>query len=536
LRNEVDVGRTTDNEKSFELALTWIYNCLENHEYCNRSLPLPENRILPGRLIDVGDWPNAPPRLCATDGLPLETNYTTLSHCWSSYMPLRLTTSTLEDFQDHLDISALPQTFKDAIKITATLGIQYLWIDSLCIIQDSEQDWTEQAALMGDIYHNSWCNIAATAARDARDGCFRERNTLAVRKCLVEANWNSHPQQTLSCSSFDSWDNSVSNTLLHSRAWVVQELVLAPRVLHFGEQLYWECLEQRASETFPTSLPSDRRTKTSLDVHSLRHEWNLEKSLKLNRYLLWNLFVKRYSECDLTKPELDKLVAISGLARKLIVDGDQYVAGLWREILPHQLMWSVQDPGTGTEDGNSYIPSWSWASLNRRVKMHAPSEIAADNPILIRIISVEIPLLGRDPFGQIKGGGVLRLEGPLVKTTIRRCIEDNRSNEKWWLGTALAVVKPDRGSFADGTPVFCLTIEDALSFGSKVGIVLEPTGKLPGQFYRRGRFTVFDVKAETRYVQEFVDSHQLELEPEEYEDKLGIDPSPGLPFYRISLV
>jgi hypothetical protein len=248
------------------------------------------------------------------------------------------------------------------------------------------------------------------------------------------------------------------------------------------------------------------------------------------------LFVKRYSECDLTKPELDKLVAISGLARKLIVDGDQYVAGLWREILPHQLMWSVQDPGTGTEPRNSYIPSWSWASLNRRVKMHAPSEIAADNPILIRIISVEIPLLGKDPFGQIKGGGVLRLEGPLVKTTIRRCIEDNRSNEKWWLGTALAVVKPDRGSFADGTPVFCLTIEDALSFGSKVGIVLEPTGKLPGQFYRRGRFTVFDVKAETRYVQEFVDSHQLELEPEEYEDKLGIDPSPGLPFYRISLV
>jgi hypothetical protein len=133
-------------------------------------------------------------------------------------MPLRLTTSTLENFQDHLDISTLPQTFKDAIKITATLGIQYLWIDSLCIIQDSEQDWTEQAALMGDIYHNSWCNIAATAALDARDGCFRERNLLGVRKCLVEANWNFHPKQTLSCSSFDSWDNSVSNTLLHSRA------------------------------------------------------------------------------------------------------------------------------------------------------------------------------------------------------------------------------------------------------------------------------------------------------------------------------
>ncbi len=535
MENEVTVAKTTDNEKSFELALTWIYNCLETHEYCNRSLPLPENRILPGRLINVREWPNVPPRLCATDDLPLETNYMTLSHCWSSYVPLRLTTSTLERFQDHIDLTALPPTFKDAIKITATLSIQYLWIDSLCIIQDSEQDWTEQAALMGDIYHNSWCNIAATAARDARDGCFVERNPLAVRQCQVEANWNFHPKQTLSCSSFDSWDNSVSNTPLHSRAWVVQELVLAPRVLHFGDQLYWECLEQRASETFPTALPNDRRTKTSLDIRSLRHEWNLEKSLKLNRYLLWNLFVKRYSDCDLSKPELDKLVAISGLARKLIVDRDQYVAGLWREILPHQLMWSVQDPGIGTP-GNSYIPSWSWASMNRRVNMHAPSEISANNPILIRIISTEIPLLGKDPFGQIKGGGVLCLEGPLVKNTIRRCIENNRSNDKWWLGTVLAVVNPDRGSFADGTSVFCLTIEDALSFGSKIGIVLEPTGVLPGQFYRRGRFTVFDVKPETRYVQDFMESHQSMLDPEEYEDFLGIDPSSGLPFYRISLV
>jgi hypothetical protein len=524
---------TSYNEQTFDLALTWIYNCLENHEYCNRSLPLPENRFLPGRLIDVGDLPDVVPRLCVTNDFPVETNYMTLSHCWGSYVPLRLTTSTLEEFEDHLDLSALPKTFKDAIKITATLGIQYLWVDSLCIIQDSEQDWAEQAALMGDIYQNSWCNIAATAALDSRDGCFRERHPLSVRQCHVEANWKFQPKQTFSCASFEGWDTSVGNTLLLRRAWVVQELVLAPRVLHFGDQLYWECLEQRASETFPASLPNYTATKTSLDIYSLRLELIRDNSPKLKRYQLWVMFVNRYSSCLLTKPELDKLVAISGLARKLIIDGDQYVAGLWREILPYQLMWRVRDPGNAP--GNSNIPSWSWASMNERVSTRGPREISVNNPILIRIVSAEVPLLGKDPFGQIKSGGLLCLEGPIAKTTIRRCI-GMYSDAKWWLGSALALVSADRAPFADGTTVYCLTIEDNNFYGEKYGIVLEPTGTVPGQFYRRGYFAVSDLKDEDRYVRSFMESHESLLEPEEYEEKLGVDSSSGLPLYRISLV
>jgi hypothetical protein len=140
------------------------------------------------------------------------------------------------------------------------------------------------------------------------------------------------------------------------------------------------------------------------------------------------MFVNQYSSCSLTKPELDKLVAIFGLARKLIVDGDQYVVGLWREILSYQLMWHVWDPGNAP--GNSYIPSWSLASVNERVSMRGPREISANNPTLIRIVSAEVPLLSKDPFGQIKSGGLLRLEGPIVKTTIRRCI-GMYDNTKW---------------------------------------------------------------------------------------------------------
>ncbi len=526
-------GLTSDNEQIFNLARIWIYNCLEKHAYCNRSLPLPESRILPSRLLDVGHWPTLAPKLCVTKDFPVETRYMTLSHCWGNYVPLRLTVSTLEDFKDHLEMSALPQTFKDAIKIAATLGIRYLWIDSLCIIQDSVQDWTEQAAMMGDIYHNSWCNIAATAARDARDGCFKERSPLAIRRCQVEGKWKSQLKQTFVCSSFNAWDTSVGNTALQHRAWVVQELVLAPRVLHFGDQVYWECLELRASETYPSSLPNHTFTKTSLDAYSLRHDLIKDNSMKLKRYQLWAQFVNRYSECALSKPDLDKLVAISGLARKLIVDGNQYVAGLWREILPYQLMWTASsDPEIVA--GNSYIPSWSWASTNKRIFMRGPHEVNASSTILIRIILAEAPLLGKDPFGQIKSGSLLRLEAPIVKTTIRRCI-GMYNNAKWWLGSSLASVYADRAPFVDGTTVYCLTIE-ANTDGSKFGIVLEMAGTSPGRFHRRGYFAVFDLKNEDRYVQDFGESHATRLEVEEYEEKLGVDPKSGFPFYSICIV
>lgn len=525
---------TSDSEQGFNLARAWIHNCLENHAYCNRSLPLPQNRILPSRLLEIGDGRTSAPRLCDTKDFPVETRYATLSHCWGNYVPLRLTVSTLEVFQNRLEMSALPQTFKDAMKITATLGIRYLWIDSLCIIQDSESDWTEQAAMMGDIYHNSWCNIAAAAAHDARDGCFKERSPLSVHRCLVEGKWRSQPKQTFVCSSFNGWKASVENTALYSRAWIVQELVLAPRVLYFGNQLYWECLELRASETYPSSLLNHTATKTSLDTYSLRHALIQDNSLKLKRYELWAQFVNRYSQCALSKPELDKLVAISGLARKLIVDGNQYVAGMWKEILPYQLMWCASsDPEM--IPGNSYIPSWSWASMNKRIIMRGPHEAGAPSSILIRIIRAESPLFGKDPFGQIKSGSLLCLEGPIVKTTIRLCV-GKYNNAKWWLGSSLAGVFADRSPFADGTTVFCLTIQANTSKDSRYGIILEPTLTSAGQFYRRGYFSVFDVEEGDHYVQEFLKNHELPLEPDEYEESLGVDCESGLPFYRISIV
>jgi Heterokaryon incompatibility protein (HET) len=527
------IGSTSDNDQTFNIARTWIRNCSETHAYCNRSSPLPQNRFLPSRLIDIGTGPTITPRLCTTEALPVETKYLTLSHHWGDYKPPELTISNLEAFKDRIETSALPKSFKDAMQIASKLDIRYIWIDSLCIIQNSPQDWKEQTSMMGDIYHNSWCNIAATAALDARNGCFLQRTPLDVIPCRVEAKWNSRPKQTFICSSLNTWEAAVEHSALCHRAWVVQEIVLAPRVLHFGKQIFWECLELRACETYPNGLPNYKGTKTSLDIHSLRNELIRADSIKFKRYQLWAHFVNRYSACALSKPDKDKLVAISGLARKLIVDGDQYVAGLWKEILPYQLMWTVRsDPET--ESGNPYIPSWSWASMNKSILMRVPHRENGSS-ILIRALQTEVPLLGNDPFGQIKRGGLLRLEGPVVKTTIRRCI-GIYNNKKWWLGTSLTNVFADRAPFADGTTVYCLSIEVNDSKGSKYGIILEPTRASPGQFYRRGYFAVFDLKDQDTYVRDFNEMHQSVLIPEEYEEALGVDSKTGFQYYRLSIV
>ncbi|CZR67858.1 uncharacterized protein PAC_17757 [Phialocephala subalpina] len=509
----------TNNEQTYELAASWIQTCVETHAYCNRATPLPRNRILPTRLLDVGSGPERKPKLVLTNSLPSETQYMTLSHCWGGFQPLRLTMSTFADFQDHIPWTDLPKTFQDAITTTSKLGTKYLWIDSLCIIQDSEEDWREQAATMGDVYHNSWCNIGAGAARDARDGCFMDRHKNVVRPCKIQTSWIR---------------TKTRRSTLHSRAWVVQELVLSPRVLHFGQQLFWECLELRACETFPDGFPNNKITKTSLDIHTLRHEMLKSNNPKYQRHQLWQKLVNRYSECSITKPEVDKLVAISGLARKLIIDGDQYVAGMWREILPDQLLWCADKGEQQLMPPNDYIPSWSWASLNKKTYTSVRTEFDRTKPI-VRILQAHIPLLDSDPFGQILPGGILRLEGPLLKANIRRCM-GIYNNTKWWLGDSLANFFSDREPYVDGHELFLLTIRSDDSHGLYNGIALEPTGQAAGKYRRTGYFCASNVKEQDGYVQYFKALHEASLETHEYEDALGVDEGSGLPFYRISIV
>lgn len=150
----------------------WLHDCTENHGCAgyHRS-----STILPTRVLDLGSDPNPqdPIKLFETGGI--EETYMTLSHCWGPAQLITTTENTIKQRVAGILLEELPQTFKDAVSLTRNLGIQYLWIDSLCIKQLDKQDWETEARKMGSVYANSYLNIAATSSAEGRGGIFKER-------------------------------------------------------------------------------------------------------------------------------------------------------------------------------------------------------------------------------------------------------------------------------------------------------------------------------------------------------------------------
>ena len=174
----IETPSTASIETSI-LAASWLENCLTNHSQCNDRKD--KGQRPPSRLIDLGDAPHG---LCSARIWSPGTvfvPYMTLSHRWGTDKQITLTKASLPDMSKRIDVANLSQTYQDAIAITRSLGLRYLWIDSLCIIQDSVVDWRTEAARIGDIYKFSVCTIAASWASSDSEGCFFDRGPLYAK-------------------------------------------------------------------------------------------------------------------------------------------------------------------------------------------------------------------------------------------------------------------------------------------------------------------------------------------------------------------
>ena len=166
------------------MAASWLENCLTNHPQCNYRGD--KGQRSPSRLIDVGDANGLSPPRIRSLGLA-SVPYMTLSHRWGTDEQIVLTNASLPDMSERIDVAKLSQTYQDAISITRSLGFRYLWIDSLCIIQDSMLDWQTEAAKMGDIFKFSICTIAASWASSNSEGCFFDRGPLYAQFSVSKA-------------------------------------------------------------------------------------------------------------------------------------------------------------------------------------------------------------------------------------------------------------------------------------------------------------------------------------------------------------
>ncbi|RDW56424.1 hypothetical protein BP5796_13173 [Coleophoma crateriformis] len=498
---------TTDSESSWNQATEWYTSCLQNHPTCREDkAPTP---YLPTRVIDISsvadDIKLAVP---GTGGIEISGSYATLSHCWGTVRPLQLLQSNIDDFKNGIPMEYLPKTFIQAIEIVRRLQIPFIWIDSLCIIQDSLEDWQKESALMDQVYSRGTMNIMATDSRDSTGGLFWDRKPSQVGHIMVATSWDRMKPETLHTMDDDYWNSELGIAPLNRRDWVLQERNLAPRSLHFGRfQLYWECREVAASEAYPDGVPSlmeygtrDPKIVTPVAYLSRFDRKHNTQTLEQAGYNLWYRLVERYSRTSLTKPS-DRLVAISGIARRLSVTlGDTYIAGLWTKDLPSGLLWESRefifdpDPIKSYRPDVNRAPTWSWASI-KGLLSYSNSSTGGHVRNLIQIEEINItPVTGHDIYGQL-ANGYIQLKGTLMKARIERT--DMTMIDNTWLELAMKGERNSASICLDvlGLPqrqmsvVFLPVVQDDDS-SSKIqdyihGLLLKASDNHPQGWYER---------------------------------------------------
>ena len=343
----------TGSPSALVLLNSWFRKCLAEHDDCRTSLSggQIDDHIdveLPTRLVYVGNQENKEePRLVITRGQ--RGTYTALSHCWGPPKQHECMTfqRTLQENQIAISFEKMPKNFQDAVIASRALGIQYVWIDSLCIVQDDPQDWAAEACRMCLVYQNAAITLAATDSKDSKGGLFHKpkmNETVDLPYTRIDQS-----QKIVGCFQLSVWDRPKAMALVQAplckRAWVTQEWALSRRLIHFQQTgLVWTC------RTFAEGIHNQGIFKS---LNYLNNDWKAE----------WSSTVHWYTGRGLTYQK-DKLAALQGLADELgnLDDTDKYIYGLWLKGLPDQLLWTNNTSRYKPIDELiSSVPSWSWA-------------------------------------------------------------------------------------------------------------------------------------------------------------------------------
>lgn len=248
----------TGSERVMKTARAWITRCATSDTECKEK-----NHFVPTRLLHIT---NNGTQANVIDASQYRYHgYIALSHTWGGGISYRLMRENYETLAENIKVSELPQNFQDAIAITVKLNFSHIWIDSLCIIQDSVEDWKKEAVTMGDVYANAACTISATASQDSTGGCFRKRDSFLHTDCVLLYSKSSClyisptiKEQEMSLE--DAFYKRVDLAPLSQRGWIFQEKLLSRRILHFCDGIVlFECNTMRASEFEPYGKPYERK-------------------------------------------------------------------------------------------------------------------------------------------------------------------------------------------------------------------------------------------------------------------------------------
>ncbi|KAM7195053.1 Heterokaryon incompatibility protein (HET) domain containing protein [Rhypophila sp. PSN 637] len=448
-------------------ARAWIQACEKYHTSCATS-----GASQPTRLIDLRDHRH--PRLAIRSSSIKPIPYIALSYVWGPKQEYVLTQASLDEMQTGLDLTRLPRTLLDAIEATRQLGFEYLWIDALCIIQDSSEDKAQELPRMADTYRESALCIVVASAAAAGDGFLKPPDPprFFVDPFEVKVGDLDDP---LALTFGYRAPYRASADPISSRAWTLQERVLSRRLLIFSSSgVMWMCRETFDNPSgAPDAGPPYQTSLSSIYTEAAKGDGNSDEDGNEDKGKAdtevraseiretWMCIRADYTEMDLSYCT-DKLPAISAIAAELAKQtGWTYLAGMWEENLFSELHWRStrqipsHDQTLGilkpekTRNIGYLAPSWSWASVGLGGIVDSEDERADRQAFNFAILKCHVePIDPAFPFGPVKGGYLL-VSG---KTLELGWLSENADDEASWDIPDISLIDPvDGNSIGEGT-------------------------------------------------------------------------------------
>ena len=322
----------------------------------------------PSRLLELGGAAGNSHRLVEC-GSQKKLTYAAVSYCWGASKFIQSNRSTYTRYKRAIPPCAFPTAFRDAILVCQKFGLYYLWIDSLCILQDDLHEWAVESAKMADIYEGASLVIAATTAVNPHRSFLDSINSASDRMVEIEPEEPLYSlpavkaRRLLRKSGWHLRDEDIQKpgmldaNPLEARGWALQEKLLARRYISFAEkEMQWHCKSDSLCEC-----------ETPPDINTLVSEFRSD--LANAPFAAWHVAVMVYTARSMSHPE-DKLAALAGIAARIApLLGSSYFCGIWRAVLVEELCWRrAQHCGSWEpfEKGINVIsraPTFSWASI-----------------------------------------------------------------------------------------------------------------------------------------------------------------------------
>lgn len=331
----------------------WIDECTEHHNSCN-DYNINE-AFVPTRLINLKGR-------CRLESAESPVRYAALSYCWGPIEQPSTTKSNVALRYNGFQYKELPQTLQDAILMTRMLGLDYLWIDAICIVQDDKEEWAGEAAKMGEIYSMAHVVLAATAANNATEGFLHPRVRLQKLTSLVDPeNPFTINARVVDTHDKDNRDTRLEKQPLSKRGWALQEKALARRTVHFlRDEALFQCRSSVICECGHYSHDPTYRSNEPVIKRKSSRSWNDFSAVG------WMSLVEDFTKRSLTQAD-DALPALSGIAQiELSLNPGRYFAGIWERDIAEQLGWYVKPHQLVTGDRKRKPqprPTFSWATF-----------------------------------------------------------------------------------------------------------------------------------------------------------------------------